>query len=187
MKTSLQALASFPVVFFCAFKAVMIAADRGSNISYENFTSAVQSSDLLLKILFLSSLVLILLSGRRKHMTTNVPMKAYVRQGNLIANFAFTNQASRPSFDAEGQDKSSVLVKVVSASINPFDYKVPKLMAGKVVGLDFCGTVTQIGKDASLKFKIGDLVYGCNLGTIAEFISVPTTHIAKATMNCKPQ
>ena len=186
MKTSSRALASFPIVCFCAFKAAMIAADRGSNISYETFTSVLQTSDLLLKILFLSGLVLLLLSGRRKHMTSNLPMKAYVRQGNLIANLAFTNQASRPLFDAEGEDKSSVLVKVVSASINPFDYKAPKLIAGKVVGLDFCGTVTQVGKDASSKFKIGDLVYGCNLGTLAEFISVPTTQIAKAPMNWKP-
>ncbi|GFH44184.1 hypothetical protein CTEN210_00658 [Chaetoceros tenuissimus] len=119
-------------------------------------------------------------------MLTNVPMKAYIREGNPVAHLAFTNRAQKPLLDVEGKDKRKVLVKVISASINPLDYKGPRLVVGNLVGIDFCGMVTEVGRDASVKFKVGDLVYGNNMGTLAEFISVPMNQMAKAPKNWEP-
>ena len=119
-------------------------------------------------------------------MSTNVPLKAYIREGNPIAHLTFTNGAQRPIFDVEGKDKRKVLVKVISASIHSLDYKGPRLVVGNLLGIDFCGIVTEVGRDANVKFEVGDLVYGNNMGTLAEFISVPMDQMAKAPKNWKP-
>ena len=75
--------------------------------------------------------------------------------------------------------KGQLLIQVISASINPADYKVPEM--GPFViryfarlpaspGMDFCGRVAAVGEDAP-RFQTGQLVYGC-LGTPAKYGSL---------------
>ncbi len=57
------------------------------------------------------------------------------------------------------------------------DYKLPKLISGLVVGLDFSGVVEEV--DAEVKeFKVGDEVYGNSRGSLAEFVLVDPTKCA---------
>jgi len=78
---------------------------------------------------------------------------------------AFTDSQPRPS-DSPGAGE--LLVKVHAAAINPVDYKVPKLMLGPVMGLDFAGTVEAVA-DTETKFKVGQEVYGSTRGSMAEY------------------
>ncbi|WP_374173034.1 zinc-binding alcohol dehydrogenase family protein [Flavobacterium tructae] len=79
--------------------------------------------------------------------------------------------------------ENQVQVKIVAAGFNPIDYQMTenemerKLLHSKVLGREFSGIVTAIGKNVR-DFKIGDAVFcgsgsmGSN-GTYAEFICVP--------------
>ena len=63
-------------------------------------------------------------------------MRAVVRQGDITFVQAWPTPAA-PNND-------EVIVSVGAASINPVDYKAPKLVVGAIVGLDFAGTVSHI-------------------------------------------
>jgi NADPH:quinone reductase-like Zn-dependent oxidoreductase len=77
-------------------------------------------------------------------------------------------------FDLPNVTGSEVLVKVVAASINPFDWKVMqgelKMFTGsnfpRAMGSDFSGTVEKVGPKVS-RFRIGDHV----VGTVAPKVS----------------
>lgn len=80
-------------------------------------------------------------------------------------------------------DKTSVLVHVSHASLNPADYKLPELgLVAKFViplpaspGMDYSGTVTAVGSDVK-EYRIGQKVFGRvdpiknRYGTLAEYI-----------------
>jgi NADPH:quinone reductase-like Zn-dependent oxidoreductase len=78
---------------------------------------------------------------------------------------------------------TDVLIKVKSAAINPVDYKLPRLVAGAVVGIDVSGIVERVGSDVA-DLKIGDAVFGrCPViggkgGSLAEYALVPMDEIA---------
>ncbi|KAK4183485.1 hypothetical protein QBC35DRAFT_443270 [Podospora australis] len=90
--------------------------------------------------------------------------------------------------------RNHALVKVLSVSLNPADYKAPELPGPirriayslpATPGCDFCGRVVQLSAD-SAAVKVGDLVFGRVLpgrgsviGTLAEYISVPAAAVAK--------
>lgn len=111
-------------------------------------------------------------------------MKAAVRTGVLGTTLTFTDQAKRPKLNSKRAD---VLIKVHAASINPVDYKVPGFIIGKMIGMDFCGTVEQIGSDtSSSNIQVGDLVYGhASQGSLAEYTIAPIQSIAKAPSDVK--
>ncbi|KAI3208018.1 hypothetical protein CBS147311_2339 [Penicillium roqueforti] len=87
---------------------------------------------------------------------------------------------------------NNVLVKVLSASLNPADYKVPEmglvgLVAQKFVigtpaspGMDFCGRVVVTG-DGATEFSPGQLVFGC-LSVPAQFGSLGEYLVASASL-----
>ena len=92
---------------------------------------------------------------------------------------------------------NEVLVKTVSLSINPVDYKVRStdgalnwiLGADRpaIIGWDLSGTVVEIG-DAVTDFKIGDAVFGmANFpgkgNAYAEFVAVPAAHLTLKPAN----
>jgi NADPH:quinone reductase-like Zn-dependent oxidoreductase len=83
----------------------------------------------------------------------------------------------------------NVLIQVLSAALNPADFKVPEmgLVARKFVigtpaspGMDFCGKVVTAGSQASA-FSPGQLVYGC-LSKPAQFGSLGEYLIASASL-----
>lgn len=80
--------------------------------------------------------------------------------------------------------ENGVLVRVHAASVNPVDWH---LLTGlpyiarpsfgmlkpkqEVLGVDFAGTVEEVGKDVA-HFKAGDEVFGGQLGSFAEYVCV---------------
>lgn len=115
-------------------------------------------------------------------------MKAAIRIGLLGYNFSFIENHVKPNFDPSTtatSNKSNVYIKVKSAGINPVDYKLPKFLGGKTIGIDFCGTIEDIGSevnDNSEKplYKVGDDVFGtCTTGSLAEYCIAKSDCIAK--------
>lgn len=78
---------------------------------------------------------------------------------------------------------NDVLIKVKSAAINPVDYKLPKLIGGKIVGIDVSGIVERIGSGVT-DLKVGDAVFGrvpisnkSGSGSLADYAIVPKDEI----------
>ncbi|CAG8931377.1 unnamed protein product [Penicillium salamii] len=112
-------------------------------------------------------------------------MKAWIYSGTangLEKNLTFDTSTSTPKVSGD-----EVLVKVLSASLNPADYKVPEMgmVAQKLVigtpaipGMDFCGEVISGGP-----FAPGQLVYGClsrpsRYGSLGEYLVVSANFLA---------
>lgn len=96
---------------------------------------------------------------------------------------------------------NEVLVKTISLSVNPVDYKVRSnegalnwiLGADRpaIIGWDLSGTIVEVG-DAVTDFKIGDAVFGmANFpgkgNAYAEFVAVPSTHLTLKPANISHQ
>lgn len=116
--------------------------------------------------------------------TSTIPsiMKAWLwttTSGGLEKNLTNSDTAHRPG---QTLRPNQVLIKVMSTSINPADYKVPEMgFIYKCVvstpaspGMDYSGKVVATGSKVS-NVKIGQLVFGClplpnQYGTLAEYI-----------------
>lgn len=107
--------------------------------------------------------------------TAQNPMCAVVREGGGLV---FKQTIERPA-DPKGDE---IIVDVAAAAINPVDYKAPKMILGKIAGLDFAGTISKIAEGASHGFKVGDEVYGTAMGSLANQLVAKASKIAK-----KPQ
>lgn len=96
---------------------------------------------------------------------------------------------------------NEVLVKAISLSVNPVDYKVRSndgalnwiLGADRpaIIGWDLSGTIVEVG-DAVTDFKVGDAVFGmANFpgkgNTYAEFVAVSSAHLALKPTNVSHQ
>jgi NADPH:quinone reductase-like Zn-dependent oxidoreductase len=80
------------------------------------------------------------------------------------------------------QQNTDIVVKVLAASINPADYKIPELglLSRAVIstpatpGMDFCGRIAATGS-AIDNFRVGEIVFGrlsdhTKYGSLAEYI-----------------
>ncbi|KAL7536728.1 hypothetical protein ACHAXR_007370 [Thalassiosira sp. AJA248-18] len=115
-------------------------------------------------------------------------MRAAVRTGLLGLTISFTeDHPLPPSKDADSAlGPTDMLIKVKSAAINPVDYKLPRLFAGKVLGIDVSGIVEKVGADVT-EFKAGDDVFGRAIndsrskltGSLADFTVVGMDEVAK--------
>eukprot|EP00588_Corethron_pennatum_P027771 CAMPEP_0194332136 /NCGR_PEP_ID=MMETSP0171-20130528/58176_1 /TAXON_ID=218684 /ORGANISM="Corethron pennatum, Strain L29A3" /LENGTH=332 /DNA_ID=CAMNT_0039093869 /DNA_START=71 /DNA_END=1069 /DNA_ORIENTATION=+ len=104
-------------------------------------------------------------------------MKAAVRTG-LLGYGGCSVSEVQPAPILSGSD--SVMVRVLAAAINPVDYKLPRLGAGAVYGLDFCGVVAGVGGDVA-DFKEGDRVFGrASSGSLAEYATASAGNLALA-------
>lgn len=56
-----------------------------------------------------------------------------------------------------------VLLRVCGTSFNPVDYKIPKMLGGRVVGMDVAGVVEEVGPGVN-SWKVGDEVFGNTMG-----------------------
>lgn len=114
---------------------------------------------------------------------TESTMKAwqYNKFGASIEeNMFLNNTAARP---ATGLAPDEVLVRVISASINPVDYKVAEASIARLAvslpaspGLDYCGRVVASGNGVDTLVN-GQVVFGrierpTQFGTLGEFIVV---------------
>jgi NADPH:quinone reductase-like Zn-dependent oxidoreductase len=94
-----------------------------------------------------------------------------------------------------------VLVKTISLSINPVDYKARSNSGSltwlfeeerpAILGWDLSGTVVEIGENVT-DFKIGDAVFGmANFpgkgNAYAEFVAVPSSHLTLKPRNISHQ
>lgn len=103
--------------------------------------------------------------------------------GGLEKNLVLKTDVAVPSLSPVLGD-SEILVEVISASINPADYKVPELglLARAVIrtpatpGMDFCGRVVKATRTVD-SFAIGEIVFGRKepgqQGTCGQYIVVP--------------
>lgn len=123
-------------------------------------------------------------------------MKAIIlNEAGSVDNLHYI-EASKPAIK-----NNEVLVKTISLSINPVDYKVRSsdgalnwiLGADRpaIIGWDLSGTVVEVGKDVT-DFKIGDAVFGmANFpgkgNAYAEFVAVPSTHLTLKPANISHQ
>lgn len=97
-------------------------------------------------------------------------MRAAVRGGPIT----FGTDVPVPS-PAAGQ----LLIRVMAASINPVDYKLPKFVAGKGVGLDVAGVVDAVGPGVE-DFAAGDEVFGfAQSGSVAEYAVCDAIKLAR--------
>ena len=110
-------------------------------------------------------------------------MRAAVRTGILGWTISFKLDHPKPSIDVLQPDE--VLLRVKSAAINPVDYKLPRSIGGKVVGIDVSGVIEKIGKEVT-EFQEGDHVFGRAInnkgklsGSLAEWTTASVKEIAK--------
>lgn len=93
---------------------------------------------------------------------------------------------------------SQVLVRIASAATNPVDVMISEIpFVAKVmlpeanfpsatnplsIGLDFSGTIAQVGDDTKSSFQVGDAVYGFTsfhaMGSFAEYLAIDTEYVA---------
>jgi len=109
-------------------------------------------------------------------------------QGGLEKNLTYTEQALAPQHDEQMQRGDHIMVEVISASINPLDWKMPETpVIGKALtysftssatipGMDYCGRIKSTGSTID-SLSIGELVYGrltrpTSSGTLAQYVSI---------------
>lgn len=114
-------------------------------------------------------------------MSDSATMKAWQVNafgGQIEDNLFLNNTATRPRSTLLPDE---VLVQVMTAGINPVDYKLAELKATKLMisipaspGLDFCGRVVSSGTAVD-SLRTGELVFGrlskpTQFGTLGEYI-----------------
>ena len=101
-------------------------------------------------------------------------MKAAIRSGFFTTQHAFSTDFPVPTLTKPDQ----VLIKINAAALNPVDYKLPKMLGGDVMGIDVCGTVTDVGSHVTA-FHVGDLAFGAAAtGSLAEYTTAYAAQIA---------
>jgi len=101
-------------------------------------------------------------------------MKAAIRRsGGMI----FQPFYETPKYPSPGTDE--LLIRVRAATINPVDYKIPKIVGGTVVGFDMAGVIEAVAEGENThEFKVGDSVWGFAWGSLAEFVIAKASQIA---------
>jgi NADPH:quinone reductase-like Zn-dependent oxidoreductase len=123
-------------------------------------------------------------------------MKAIIlNEAGSVDNLQYI-ETSKPTIKSD-----EVLVKTISLSINPVDYKVRSsdgalnwiLGADRpaIIGWDLSGTVVEVGDDVT-DFKVGDDVFGmANFpgkgNAYAELVAVPASHLTLKPINVTHQ
>jgi alcohol dehydrogenase len=114
-----------------------------------------------------------------KYMTTeSIYHKALIYSSAGTNRMLWKNDLPKPKVG-----KDQVLIKVISAGLNPVDYKITKItpmyMGRKntVVGSDVCGVVQEVGSRA-VGVNVGDTVFGLGYG-LSEYTVTDAKAVAK--------
>ncbi|KAK7408392.1 hypothetical protein QQX98_009432 [Neonectria punicea] len=120
-------------------------------------------------------------------------------KGTLENSLSLNETAVPP--DASSLDKDHVLIEVITAGINPVEYKLPEIfLFGKLMvqtpaspGLDFCGRV-KAKHAANESFTEGQLVFGAltvatkfpKFGSLGQLIIAPCSQITPLPKGVDP-
>ncbi|KPM43669.1 hypothetical protein AK830_g2842 [Neonectria ditissima] len=120
-------------------------------------------------------------------------------KGTLESSLSFNETATPP--DASSIDKDHVIIEVITAGINPVEYKLPEMfMVGKFMvqppaspGLDFCGRV-KAKHAANDSVSEGQLVFGAlaiatkfpKFGSLGQLIVAPCSQITPLPKGVDP-
>ncbi|KAK1749911.1 hypothetical protein QBC47DRAFT_426546 [Echria macrotheca] len=112
----------------------------------------------------------------------------------LESNLVLVDNLPLPTLPPSPSEPT-LLIRVISASLNPVDYKLPSFpLIGRFIiprpatpGGDFCGEVVQLSPEGTTrqnaKFKTGDLVFGRldapRQGSLGEYMVAPASACAK--------
>ncbi|KAJ0337060.1 hypothetical protein COL922a_007187 [Colletotrichum nupharicola] len=123
----------------------------------------------------------------------------YTTITKTLENSLSLNKIATPP-DASSLPKDHVLIEVITAGINPVEYKPPEITVfGKLMiqprsspGLDFCGRIKA--KNGADDFSEGQLVFGAlsigtklpKFGSLGQLMVAPCSHIAPLPTGVNP-
>lgn len=111
--------------------------------------------------------------------------------GDIEGKLELHDDVPLPALSPSPSSSSELLVEVLSAGLNPVDYKVAELgLVGRAAvrtpatpGCDFCGRVVQTASSSGSDFAIGDLVFGRvspqQYGSCGEYLVAPAKSCAR--------
>ncbi|KAG7376888.1 hypothetical protein PHYPSEUDO_012578 [Phytophthora pseudosyringae] len=95
-------------------------------------------------------------------------------------------------------DRNHVRIKVLSAAVNPLDYKLhyfgslaiavgPTLEKPLRMGFDLSGVIVEVGSGDARDFEVGDAVFGsadmAGMGSFAEYVALEADHVVHKPSN----
>ncbi|KIW15777.1 hypothetical protein PV08_05827 [Exophiala spinifera] len=112
--------------------------------------------------------------------------------GGVEKNLKLNTSAPLPPHDDQALGKNKVLIQVLTASVNPIDYKLVELpVVGRIAvkrpfcpGLDFAGRVVKPAAGVASDFPVGQLVFGrlampISFGTLEDYTVAQAGQLAK--------
>jgi len=111
----------------------------------------------------------------------------------ILKDFGGTENFEIQKVEIPQLKPNEVLVRIEATAFNPIDYQMragqreKELMTGTIMGIEFSGIITDLGKDV-IGFQLGDQVMACSIlrgsnGTYAEYISMPYHELVRKPTN----
>lgn len=158
------------IIIFILIKFILIPFNKNVITKIINYNQVV-------------GMILIVIITAITYNLLGLPYKYLENNPTLTMKAAIYSYPPPTTFDIKtipipGYTNNEVLVKVMSTSINPVDYKVSKArvpiirwLVNHVPVLDFSGIVVGVGSSKACQhFKINDSVYGLSVrGSLSEF------------------